>query len=76
MEKLSPLTFMQNMYNDRLRFKSKVDGINHLHLTTKQTYLEMCVGGKHTIIEKTELKFEKLWHKNRFFECTKIQYLL
>ena len=50
------------MYNDRLHFKSKVDSINPLHLPTKQTYLEMCVGEKHTIVEKTELKCEKLWY--------------
>lgn len=47
MEKLSHMTFTQNMSNDELHFKSKV---NQIQLTTEcdifNMYAVMCIGGK------------------------------
>lgn len=37
MEKLSPLTFIQNMPSDGLHFESKVDTLYQLQLTTEHS---------------------------------------
>lgn len=62
MEKLFLLTFTQNMSTDILHFKSKVDIIDHLQLTTEHAIPKIpdnVCWVKNGPLEKAKLKFEQ-----------------